>query len=845
MGNNFSAEEVDTVDDVGDMTSLVKGDIDALKDFIANRDMEVVREATKGMGTDEASLVNTLCNRTKKQIHAIDALYHEKYETSLLSVVSEEVSGNFGKMVTYSLMETDDFGAEIFSLSTEGLGTSENVLIDLAHSHTNEELAAIKDKWETKNNESMLDCVNEELGGNARRILFIILGGEKSDSREVDYDLATEQAAALNEAWKEKQIGSDEDMFLEILGRQSRAQIQEIKAAYEREYGMTLMKAITKRCRGTYRRCLIGCLFPSVEAYTAYGLFEACDGFGTDEDRVTRLLGGTEKRNMHKVAKYFQETNGKPLVEELKDELNGTFLKAALSWAAGGDPTNGLEDITAHLKLEVEEDSSKDREYTKALLQERTNLRDFICQADAADIRHACSGLGTNDRSMVNIICSRTKVHLARVDQHYNSMFKRSLSKQVRQECGGTYRNFLLYTLLPYADFDALMLKKSMDGLGTKEDLIIATIAPLNNARIRAAKKRHDEKYEELVDRLQGELGGSFEEAVLTVLQAKRKEGVVDEELAQQQAQELIEDKDNFIPILTKASRRQIKLIGDSFEQSQEISLERAIKKEFSGDMEKLLLALAMEPMAFYAHQLKEAFDHFITDKEAVARVLGGNDKHFVRKLNQFYLDVYEESLMEALKRETSGKFRRAALMWVCSSDPEHPGNSLEEAFDGLDDDEEEEENQDQSRGISIEPDEEEDPEEEEGAEPSYGVSKYYEPPPAPRGFDVDTEAYGYSQSASVGFVHDSQMHAERPPPPPYDGEEEEEEEEDLEDDDLGDDDVEAFGEPLEGATDEQMEELRRLAKLRRQAMVSGHPHRVQRRQQKIKRLIWEIQNNA
>ena len=34
MGNNFSAEEVDTVDDVGDMTSLVKGDIDALKVWI-------------------------------------------------------------------------------------------------------------------------------------------------------------------------------------------------------------------------------------------------------------------------------------------------------------------------------------------------------------------------------------------------------------------------------------------------------------------------------------------------------------------------------------------------------------------------------------------------------------------------------------------------------------------------------------------------------------------------------------------------------------------------------------------------------------------------------------------
>lgn len=47
-------------------------------------------------------------------------LYRIQYESSLLSIVSEEVSGNFGKMVTYSLMETDDYGAEIFSSATDG-----------------------------------------------------------------------------------------------------------------------------------------------------------------------------------------------------------------------------------------------------------------------------------------------------------------------------------------------------------------------------------------------------------------------------------------------------------------------------------------------------------------------------------------------------------------------------------------------------------------------------------------------------------------------------------------------------------------------------------------------------
>lgn len=37
-----------------------------------------------------------------------------------MKVVSEDVSGNFGKMVKFSLMETDDFGAEIFTLATKG-----------------------------------------------------------------------------------------------------------------------------------------------------------------------------------------------------------------------------------------------------------------------------------------------------------------------------------------------------------------------------------------------------------------------------------------------------------------------------------------------------------------------------------------------------------------------------------------------------------------------------------------------------------------------------------------------------------------------------------------------------
>ena len=52
--------------------------------------------------------------------------------------------------------------------------------------------------------------------------------------------------------------------------------LQEIKVAYERDHGMSLMRAVNKGCGGTYRRCLLGCLFPSSEVLYCIVLY--CTG---------------------------------------------------------------------------------------------------------------------------------------------------------------------------------------------------------------------------------------------------------------------------------------------------------------------------------------------------------------------------------------------------------------------------------------------------------------------------------------------------------------------------------------------------------------------------------------
>lgn len=76
-------------------------------------------------------------------------------------------------------------------------------------------------------------------------------------------------------------MGTDEAVFVDILTTQSRSQIQAIKTEYEREYNMSLKKAIEKEMGGDLESGLIALLCPSIPAYVAFAMRKAFAGIGT------------------------------------------------------------------------------------------------------------------------------------------------------------------------------------------------------------------------------------------------------------------------------------------------------------------------------------------------------------------------------------------------------------------------------------------------------------------------------------------------------------------------------------------------------------------------------------
>lgn len=643
-------EDLEGMENAESAAEMLGAEVEAIKHFIASRDVEAIVKSTSGFGTDEKKLIEVLCNRTKSQMQRIDAIMHEKHHKSLLECVKSDIGGNFGKLVTYALMSHEDLGAHMISKAVSGMGTDEGALIDLINCYSNEEIAATKEHWEAKNDSSLVDKMNDELKGDLKKIMLKLLLGSRSEDEDVDEDQAKEQAEALYDAGVGKRFGTDEDVFIDILSSASRTQVQAIKAAYEESHSQSLSKAIEKECNGDFKRVLQSLLYSSTNVYVSNAIHKAFEGLGTDDDRVCRLLASTDKKRMAALADTYVDVHGQTLSEALKDELSGNFKRACLSWVAGHDPSQGLEYAMEGL------DGGDALEKAKLLLQERTHLMEHVCHNDAVLIREACEGIGTQDDELISIVCGRSKAHLEQVDRFYHTLYQRSILEQVQSEASGYFRDLMVYVLMPEDTFDAVMVRKACQGIGTNERMLIDVLVPLSNQRILAARERYEMKYDTpLIDVITSEVSGSLKEILVRVINGNRSEDEADEEAAAEQAAALYEagqdkigtEEGAFIDILCSSSRQQIQAIKASYESAYGCSLMKAIDSETSGDFQYILTALLQKPDDFYASQLKRAFKGMGTNDSAVCRVLGSNDKADIARIAECYLERYDQTLTE------------------------------------------------------------------------------------------------------------------------------------------------------------------------------------------------------
>ncbi|CAH0477564.1 unnamed protein product [Peronospora belbahrii] len=221
---------------------------------------DILRKATKGLGTKENLIYPVVVGRTNAEINILKKTYYEAHGEDLGSVLDSDLHGDFQTVILASLQaalvpydanihNAAKVEADVEKLYKSGrgkMGTDEEGFVSVLAASPPEHLRAVATAYEKKHGESLVKAAAHEFRGEAEKaVLFLIR-------------MTTEPLELLAELFDEatKGFGTDENALSSAVVRYHIV-LRDIKPVYKKKYGKELRDCIAKEVSGDYGDLLL------------------------------------------------------------------------------------------------------------------------------------------------------------------------------------------------------------------------------------------------------------------------------------------------------------------------------------------------------------------------------------------------------------------------------------------------------------------------------------------------------------------------------------------------------------------------------------------------------------
>merc|ERR1711935_1251057 len=126
-------------------------------------------------------------------------------------------------------------------------------------------------------------------------------------------------------------------------------------------------------------------------------------GLGSDEELIIGVLVSHDSAQRAEIARFYKQSYGQDLIDDLKSELGGNFEQGVLALMA------------------------PPRLY------------------DARELRRSMKGAGTEESTLIEIMCARSNDEIAEIKEKYTEEFEgRDLEADINDDCSGNFVRLLV-----------------------------------------------------------------------------------------------------------------------------------------------------------------------------------------------------------------------------------------------------------------------------------------------------------------------------------------------------------------------------------------------------------------
>ncbi|XP_067114652.1 annexin A1-like [Osmerus mordax] len=312
----------------GQSKSYLNGTVAPYSSFSASSDAAALEKAIKAKGVDEDTIITMMVQRSNDQRQKIKEVYKQSTGKDLTDALKWALTGHLEDVVLALLMTPAQFDAHHLRKATKGLGTDEDVLVEILATRTNSEINEIKKTFKEVYKTDLEEVIKSETSGDFAQALLSLLKATRDESSYVDDDRARRDATALFEAG-ENVKGTNVSVFIDILTSRSGPQLSRAFQKYSDISDTELPKALVMELKGDIEDCLIDivkCAW-STPAFFAEKLHLSMKGAGTSEAALNRVLVSRSEVDLRKVAEEYRSMYGRSLQEAVAADTKGYYEK--------------------------------------------------------------------------------------------------------------------------------------------------------------------------------------------------------------------------------------------------------------------------------------------------------------------------------------------------------------------------------------------------------------------------------------------------------------------------------------------------------------------------------------